>query len=347
MTPSFENTVCPNCNGDSPLRPVSGSRTDIYVKKFGLNVARSSWCFCKGCGLLFQNPRPSKAVIEAFYQQNKYFGSDPAAMDRLLRVASRKHSLKLEYALRHRRAGVPSEALAVDIGCGIGGCLQLMHKAGLKAFGIEPDPVIGSLGRKQLGIEIRTGLFGKGLLAPQSASFFYSNHVFEHLEDPQQVVGAMAEALVENGSVFTCVPTYARNSSWEAYAWQNLSHNYLFTHRTLAALFQKNGFIVDHWRYQSDANELWMVASLGKPNASQVPIPSTYDWKVYADYRFGVMARSLVLWPLRLGYHFKEVSAAITQNGWTSGLRDLGLAIRTPLADLARVFLSLGRTNRA
>lgn len=341
-TVSFEQTPCPVCDRKSDLWATKGSRTDIYIKKLGFDIPYSQWSICKTCGMLFQNPRPTKEQIEKLYTQNQYFGTE--YLNKLKRISIIKHTDKINW-LKKILPETTKNNVALDMGCGIGGSIKLLDQAGFNAYGVEPDPVMAKEGIKEFVVSIKTGLFNEVDIPANSVHLVYSNHVFEHLADPNKIVEKIQKVTTKDAYVFTCIPTYKKNTSLEAYAWMNLSHNYIFTKETLENLFAKYGFKTVQFKYNGAANELWLL-SQKNGSAKQNTNGTKIGPSVFLDYYLGVPIRSFFLAPKRGKWHWSYIVKVKNELGIKEAGRELFTLIKTPLADMARIFISFGRSLR-
>ncbi len=115
--------------------------------------------------------------------------------------------------------------------------------------GIEINAASVERGRRELGLDLRSGQTGSGFAAdcpPFDA--VYALHVIEHVIAPAEMLTEIASVLREDGLLFLNLPNY--NSLYRVLlgeSWQWLmppGHLHYFTPSSLRLLLEKNGFRV-------------------------------------------------------------------------------------------------------
>jgi SAM-dependent methyltransferase len=170
--------------------------------------------------------------------------------------------------------------VALDIGCGVGGSLQLLRERGWEGFGVEPDPLLARAGSEYFKVPIAPEFMRSDLFPGQAFHMMLSIHTFEHLLDPLDVARSAAQRLAPVGGLLCIVvPTYvkANHFAWE---WMNTAHTYMFSGPTLGNLLARAGFETLAWKYPARRNhpdqepsELWLLARATgvEKSASQLP----------------------------------------------------------------------------
>jgi SAM-dependent methyltransferase len=151
------------------------------------------------------------------------------ALDELARVAERPGRL-------------------LDIGAGNGFVLEVAEDHGWReAWGIEPSEHARRHARPHLRERIKADVIRPGLFAPASFHGISLFQVLDHLSDPASVLEECRELLVPGGAILA----FNHNvSSWSARLLGERSpiidveHTYLYSPKTMRALFERAGFSV-------------------------------------------------------------------------------------------------------
>jgi len=151
---------------------------------------------CRGCSLVFTNPRPSPAALSAFYAGDTYECHDTAT--------SRAANVKANFVLDRIEALLPSGSprTLLDYGAGGGGFLLQVRARGWAGQAFEP-------GRRGLERCKRAGLQATSNLKELPSSAFgliTLHHVFEHLADPVGALHAVRRLIAPQGRVYIEVP---------------------------------------------------------------------------------------------------------------------------------------------
>jgi SAM-dependent methyltransferase len=186
---------CPLCLGKQwNTLPTPGQW--IGMQEFGQLEGQLGLVACRGCGLVFVNPRPSQDRLSCFYSGDTYSCHQP--------TGSASAGAKAEYILRligeHLPAAAPRKLL--DYGAGSGAFLSHAQRHGWEAFGFEPGRR-GLESCRQAGLqatddidELPHGQFGLVTL----------HHVFEHLSDPIETLDRISKLLAPDGRIYIEVP---------------------------------------------------------------------------------------------------------------------------------------------
>lgn len=146
--------------------------------------------FCNGCSLV--QLLDVVAEDELFHGEYAYFSSASAPLVEHFR--SYADDLKREY--------LESGDLVVDIGSNDGALLQFFTD-GYRVLGVEPSGNVAEVARKK-GIETLDGFFGvdmaKQIVTTHGkAKVISANNVFAHIDDLDEIVGAVGELLTDDG----------------------------------------------------------------------------------------------------------------------------------------------------
>lgn len=190
--------ACPLCGGRAHLvLPLPGHW--IGAEVFGgsggsggpIGLVR-----CRGCGLVFTNPRPSAEQLDEYYAGNTYVCHETAGSA----SGGAKAAFVLDRTEAHLAAGAPRTLL--DYGAGGGGFLLHARDRGWKVQGFEPGrrglETCRGLGLDVTGDakELPSGKFGLVTM----------HHVFEHLAEPIEVLRDVKRLMATDGRLFIEVP---------------------------------------------------------------------------------------------------------------------------------------------
>jgi SAM-dependent methyltransferase len=231
------------CRNASNFETIAGARTDHWIAQLGIGLNRSRWAICKVCGLVMQNPRPNAVAYKHLYQGSFYHAhqTSPDQVQESIRLIEYCFEDKIAFAERYYKLRALAPWRVLDIGCGMGESLIAFRARGFQTTGVQPDPAVAALAREHLKLELDVAFFSQDSYPENSFSVVFTNHSFEHFDDPAGVAEGIARVLKPGGICFTCVPTYERNKTMTARGWMNSAHNWVFTHHTLGALFRRYG----------------------------------------------------------------------------------------------------------
>ncbi|NOX46549.1 MAG: class I SAM-dependent methyltransferase, partial [Chlorobi bacterium] len=122
---------CPVCN--------SNTFSDfLEVEDYFLSHEVFSLQKCNSCGFVFTNPRPSKNVLDKYYQSQEYISHSSSSLSFKDKVyySVRNYSIKKKFKLigKHTKSGS-----ILDIGCGTGEFLNYFKIKEWNTIGIEPN----------------------------------------------------------------------------------------------------------------------------------------------------------------------------------------------------------------
>ena len=185
---------CPVC-GALEFQPVSTPGNPIGEPIFGPYLDQFGVCRCR-CGLEFTNPRPSTQLLESFYGSRIY---DCHKMNRSA-SADRNAQALLDFIARNGAYSANKRLL--DFGCGGGYFLAHAVRAGWSATGFDVgDAAIETCRANNLEI---TSQFSD--LEPASFDVVVLNHVFEHIEEPADLLRSLRTLLGPYGELVIVVP---------------------------------------------------------------------------------------------------------------------------------------------
>lgn len=190
----FVEVTCPGCSAEMARQA---------FEKFGFR-----YVVCEACDSLYTSPRPSRRMLEEYYQKGKavrFWGSE---FYRATSESRKERIFRPRAELIARLAdtfGDLKRYAFLDIGAGYGLFLDELRQ--LRVFeriaGIEPSPALADVCRRK-GFDIiekyAEDLSDKDALAGMATAF----EVLEHVFDPAAFLGGVCRTLIENGlMIFT------------------------------------------------------------------------------------------------------------------------------------------------
>jgi SAM-dependent methyltransferase len=184
---------CLACGG-TRLQPLAVPRVWIGDWVFGPLRGRLGLSRCRGCKLVFVNPRPAAHLLDRFYSGDQY--SCHAEGD--AGAGGRPYAAALLQLLRPY--GPPGRLL--DYGCGAGVFLAAARNAGWDARGFEPGQR-GAASCCSRGLPVVASL---AELPDHAFDLITVVHVFEHLPDCGEALEGLRRLVAPGGRVYLEVP---------------------------------------------------------------------------------------------------------------------------------------------
>jgi len=226
--------------GEPALRPLVRRIRDY---EYGIAWRSELWT-CACCGLVVQEPRVSAADIHKLYP-GTYLAHSGGSRSRgvygwLKNLLARREARLLA---RH----VPHQGAVVEIGCGNGKFLSVLHA-------IRPDIRLAGVDIEDVGIADLPGFaFYHGQLEdlaipPAAFDAVYCSNLIEHVPDPLRFLHKCREILTPGGVIVGITPDhlsldrYVFGRYWAGYHYPR--HTFVFNHRNLRTLLEAAGFAV-------------------------------------------------------------------------------------------------------
>jgi ubiquinone/menaquinone biosynthesis C-methylase UbiE len=156
-----------------------------------------NFCRCRGCGFVFDSPRPSPDEIVAFYSRAGKYDSwleEEVARERLWKRRLRK-------LLRYSTPGS-----LLDIGTGIGQFLHVARPFFGEVHGTEVSESGVHVAKEKYGLDILHGAVDELHLTANSFDTITLFHVLEHVPDPGALIGICSDLLRQQGTLVIAVP---------------------------------------------------------------------------------------------------------------------------------------------
>jgi SAM-dependent methyltransferase len=311
---TFEAVACRLCGP---------SKTQLLARKgqFGWPTFVS---ICTNCGLVFLNPRWTKADYDLFYAQeyDQFYRYDEAEA-----AAKEQRKARLVWQRLSQVAQQPFQA-ALDIGCGLGWNLHHLGQQipGLRIAGIEPSNACAEHFVNRIGGElIARDVDSDWQLANQARfDLITFRHVLEHLMDPLAALLKVSQALAPAGLLYIAVPDMLHPDGSLAEYWFRCVHTYYFSQTTLARLAARAG--LRPLVLREEASELWGIFQHGN-ELPEPEAPSVYhaQMRSFNQYRRRRLARSLILLlsPRRLSRLVPKSAKQLIPVDWKKKFRHL------------------------
>ncbi len=204
---------------------------------------------CRGCGLVYLNPRPSLADLDRIYPDNYHafqFSEDHYGI-----VYKIRRRLEARRALSWCR-DLPDDARILDVGCGDGfhlGLLREFGRPGWKLEGVDnSDRAIAVA--EEAGLVVHQGSIEDLNLPESSYDLAILVQTIEHVGNPPAVLSAIRRVLKPGGTVVIVTDNTAsmdfrifKGRHWGGYHFPR--HWNLFSPETMKALARKVGLEVD------------------------------------------------------------------------------------------------------
>ncbi len=255
--------TCLAC-GEASSTPVVQSRVQMSPERESF-----TWVACRGCGLVYLNPRVPDNAIGRYYRDYLPHRG-PAAWGRWAPlVQSAQHRTDRLRLHTLRRQGPLDDGHAVlDAGCGQPSFLRLVRDAtGARAVGTDFDASGWSLEPARWGgLELHAGRLEELALAgPFDRITLW--HVLEHLYQPVETLRHLRRLARPGGILVIEVPDHAgltrgwQNDHWAGY--HTPRHTAAYTPATLRRLLERAGWTVRQ-QYQWGTLDPYLLWWLGE-----------------------------------------------------------------------------------
>jgi 2-polyprenyl-3-methyl-5-hydroxy-6-metoxy-1,4-benzoquinol methylase len=216
-----------------------GSTEYDVLSNVGKDNESLNTVICKKCGLVWSHPFP----IDPFDYYQKHY--------RILYKGT--FTPKKKHIFRAARAAVGRFNLlkhflkpgwrVLEVGSGGGEFLYLLKKLGYDAFGIEPNEGYSGYAKKEYQLNITTGFLQNTQFEENSFEMITMWHVFEHMDNPADILKKIHSYLVADGLLVIEVPNVESTCQWPNNTFHT-AHLYNFNQLTLSRIAEKAGFSV-------------------------------------------------------------------------------------------------------
>lgn len=236
----MESVTCDLCgSGDSVPVLAGPDRVSWLDGRFA--VVR-----CRGCGLLYQNPRPTAQAITAFYEE----GYDPYVMvPEEERSAIRRWRRRLGMEGRCKPIlDLKQPGRLLDVGCGTGIFLDAMRRHGWQVQGVELNEGAARYSRDRLGLDVFVGPLEQAYYPDNTFDAVTLWDVLEHLPSPRLALQTFRRILKPDGLLVFRVPNAgsldARLFGRYWAGWDLPRHYFAYDRQSARRLLEQSGFDV-------------------------------------------------------------------------------------------------------
>ena len=205
---------------------------------------------CQRCGLLYLDPRPTEEELGRIYPDDYHaFQFDPSSFGLVYRVRQR---IDLD-RLRMWCGSLPKNARILDVGCGDGFHLHLLHRFSRPGWimeGVDTDPRAINAAKRH-GLAVLQGKIEDLDLPVESYDLILLIMTIEHVGDPLGLLRRVWQLLRPGGRVVivtdnTDSPDFSifQGRHWGGYHFPR--HWNLFSQATLRLLAKRTDFHVEH-----------------------------------------------------------------------------------------------------
>lgn len=203
---------------------------------------------CRGCGLVYVNPRPPQEVIEEGYRS---IGDKPLGWewqrDYLayyeLRMEADLHRSR-EFLRKIERYQKPGRIL--DVGCATGAFLRAAVERGWEAYGVEVGEWARSFAQR-FELKVFIGTLEELCFPDHYFNVVFSHSLLEHLSDPKRTLLEMRRILRDEGLMVTAgvpnIDSLTIRLGLDLFSGNKPpAHLYYFNLDTIGTLLRSSGF---------------------------------------------------------------------------------------------------------
>lgn len=240
---------CPNCGSADKKAFV-----EVPDRHYGIKGS-FTYSECGSCSLIFLDPMPTDSELMAFYPEDSYYSYNVefAAEDPWWKELIRK-ILFLNYRTKDPAFSTPGRML--DIGCGNGWFIYTMRQKGWDVRGVEPSKAGAEAGRISGKLDIHHGDLLTANYPSDYFDYVRSNHSFEHIPNPNEILDEIYRILKPGGKAFIGVPNInSVNGRVFGPYWYYLGapvHTFNYSDKTLPQLLKRHRFRNIHVKYNSN-----------------------------------------------------------------------------------------------
>lgn len=231
-TAQGDNAEAPSCRVCGTAAPAVYRRTVRGFRLYG----------CSDCGAVFVHPQPSTDELLAIYTADYFSRGGKYMPTSVAAEANRQNDLsKIRLVSRYVSSG-----RVLDVGCGMGGFLEVAREAGYAVAGVEVSEAAAKHVRATINIEVAHSDLPAAGFPPESFDVISLWDVLEHLPAPDATLQQAYRLLRPGGYLFATTGDIA--SFWARLMgryWQLLTppqHLFFFTPVSLQRMINRHGF---------------------------------------------------------------------------------------------------------
>ncbi len=234
--------------------PICGSERYFTFERFGFQH-RFTYCKCKDCSLVFQNPRPiyDQAFIDTAYEVYSVSNKEHFDGTNFTDKGKIVHG-EYTHILNEIESILGRKGRILDIGSNTGTFIKAARDAGWIETGVEISKTMSEVARRDYGVNALAGDWTQ-IKYPEKFDAIYCSHVIEHIPDPLKWMELFKENLTPDGIVCLSVPNMQsvdrklkrvlkrlgiRKDKWKA--WQTPDHLFEPCEKSFRYLIDKTGY---------------------------------------------------------------------------------------------------------
>ena len=230
---------------------------------------------CKGCGLVFSDPRPDADAVREYYLKD-YRNDYKAVHQPKAKHVYRAGKVAVERLQNHKQ-WLKAGQKVLDFGAGGGEVLFALRAMGCDASGFEPNEGYANFAAEELGLPVKHSFYQDADIAENSLDSVTSFHVYEHLDNPSDAAEHVFRWLKPGGHFIVEVPNVEARCQWPLHRFHR-AHLFNFNPATLESLGRKVGLEVVHTYVSDDGGNVGCI--FRKPEqpapAATLTMPGNY-----------------------------------------------------------------------
>jgi SAM-dependent methyltransferase len=233
--------------GSSHIKNIYESRDRHYGIKGEFTIDQ-----CEDCKLVFLNPMPTEEYLTSLYPKEYYAYQEFHNKSSALKAFYRNVLVKIK--TKDPKFAKPGRIL--DVGCGSGLFLYKMKQEGWEVYGVEVNESAAKLGNEAEQLNIHVGDLVSTNYQPDFFDYVRSNHSFEHIGNPHEVLNEIHRILKPDGKLFIGVPNFDSFNSrlFKKYWWYLCPpvHTFNYSVSNLKKMLENHGFEVEKAQFNGD-----------------------------------------------------------------------------------------------
>lgn len=247
-------TTCLYCKSDADV--FQYDLTDIFGDNY--SIVKCPVCNAYNLAPFPTNEQLSRAYDDSYYgaKEEKFEGVFEKAMDYFRFLRAKKIAKYM-----------PENGKILDIGCGNGRFLMSINKAGnYKLFGIELPGNSAKRASRHPEINLKVGRLQQDDFNPETFDVVSMFHVFEHLDNPSELLDLIDVIIKKNGHLVMSFPNIGSNQSRKFKGnWLHLDpprHLFFFENIDIIRIMKSRGYDLVREDYLStEQNPFGLVQS--------------------------------------------------------------------------------------